>query len=162
MDNTLTKISLPDIRNLIEKIENACSQFQMVSLTRQLEAAQTLLSENPPIDVAVLGQFKAGKSSFLNSLLNQTVLPVGVIPVTTAVTRLQYGNKEKALIRHFDGHTTETSLNDIVKLLILNCLHCKNIQDCALLTLRDWGASINITNPHQKNGFLLLEQRFWP
>ena len=115
MDNTLAKISLSDIRNLIEKIENACSQFQMVSLTRQLEAAQTLLSENPPIDVAVLGQFKAGKSSFLNSLLNQSVLPVGAIPVTTAVTRLQYGNKERALVRHFDGHTTETSLNDIVK-----------------------------------------------
>jgi len=72
-----------------------------------------LLEENPPIDVAVMGQFKAGKSSFLNSLLGQNVLPVGAIPVTTAITRLQYGNKERVLVRHFDGYTTEVTQAEI-------------------------------------------------
>jgi ribosome biogenesis GTPase A len=43
------------------------------------------------MDVAVLGQFKAGKSSFINSLPGQDVVPVGVVPVTTVVTRLRYG-----------------------------------------------------------------------
>jgi GTP-binding protein EngB required for normal cell division len=62
-----------------------------------------------------MGQFKAGKSSFLNSLLGQDVLPVGAIPVTTAITRLQYGNNERALVRHFDGRITEVPLIGIVK-----------------------------------------------
>lgn len=115
MENISDKMPLSDIRNLLEIIADACDRFQIVSLTRQMEAAQTLLLENPPIDVAVLGQFKPGKSSFLNSILGQSVLPVGAIPVTTTITRLQYGNKEKALVRHFDGRTTEVPLTDIVK-----------------------------------------------
>ena len=112
---TINQISLSDIRLLLENIADACSRFQMVSLTRQLEAAQTLLTENPPIDVAVMGQFKAGKSSFLNSLIGQSILPVGAIPVTTAITRLQYGETERLLVRHFDGTVTEAPLTDIAE-----------------------------------------------
>lgn len=115
MENISDNMPLSDIRHILEKIADACDRFQMISLNRQLEVAWALLEENPPIDVAVMGQFKAGKSSFLNSLIGQDVLPVGAIPVTTAITRLQYGNKESALVRHFDGRTTEVPLNDIVK-----------------------------------------------
>lgn len=115
MDNISNQMPLSDIRVLLENIADACDRFQMISLSRQLEVAQTLLSENPLIDVAVLGQFKAGKSSFLNSLLGQSVLPVGAIPVTTAITRLQYGNKERAIVRHFDGRIKEVPLTDIVE-----------------------------------------------
>jgi GTP-binding protein EngB required for normal cell division len=115
MDNLSSQIPLSDIRNLLKVISDACARFQMVSLTCQLEASQALLSENPPIDVAVLGQFKAGKSSFLNSLLGQAVLPVGAIPVTTAITRLQYGDMERALVRHFNGRTNEVPLADIIE-----------------------------------------------
>lgn len=114
MDNVSNQMSIPEIRGLLEIISDVCNRFQMISLTRQLEATQTLLSENPPIDVAVLGQFKAGKSSFLNSLIGQNVLPVGAIPVTTAITRLQYGTKEQALIKHFNGQITEVPLTDII------------------------------------------------
>ncbi|MGO8714743.1 MAG: dynamin family protein [Smithella sp.] len=115
MDDISNQIPLSDIRVLLENIADTCDRFQMISLTRQLEAAQTLFSENPPIDIAVMGQFKAGKSSFLNSLLGQSVLPVGATPVTTAITRLQYGNKERAIVRHFDGSTSEVPLTDIVE-----------------------------------------------
>jgi GTP-binding protein EngB required for normal cell division len=108
-------ISLSDIRNLLGLLDVTVKSFSMMSLERQLVAAKDLLLENPPIDVAVLGQFKAGKSSFLNSFLGQAVLPVGAIPVTTAITRLQYGESERALVRHFNGRTTEVPLADIVE-----------------------------------------------
>ncbi|MEN6620342.1 MAG: dynamin family protein, partial [Smithella sp.] len=115
MENTPDKITLSHIRGLLQTIRHATETFQLSSLTRQLEAADNLLLQNPPIDVAVLGQFKAGKSSFLNSLLGQNVLPVGAIPVTTAITRLQYGPRERALVQHFNGKTTEIPLADIVE-----------------------------------------------
>ena len=115
MENVLPQKSVPDIRRHLKIIADACSRFRMLSLNRQLEATQSLLHENPPIDIAVLGQFKAGKSSFLNSLLGQNILSVGAIPVTTAVTRLQYGAEEKAIARHFDGHITEIPSAEIVK-----------------------------------------------
>jgi GTP-binding protein EngB required for normal cell division len=100
----------PFMREFLSTLQNTVERFQMVSLFRQLDATMALLLENPPIDVVVLGQFKAGKSSFLNSLLSQTVSPVGAIPVTTTITRLRYGDIERILVRHFNGHTTEVPI----------------------------------------------------
>jgi GTP-binding protein EngB required for normal cell division len=103
--------SLQDtIESLLARIREICTQFYIVSLNRQIESCQNLLRQDQLIDVAILGQFKAGKSSFLNSLIGKPILPVGVIPVTTTITRLQYGKKEKAIIRHYDGKQNEVDI----------------------------------------------------
>src|ERR1039458_2223010 len=47
---------------------------------------------------AVLGRFKAGKSSFLNHFIGRNVLPVGVVPVTAVVTEIRYGACEQARV----------------------------------------------------------------
>jgi GTP-binding protein EngB required for normal cell division len=106
-------MTLSQIRNLLQTIHEVCARFQLVSLNRRLAAGKSLLAQNPPIDVAILGQFKAGKSSFINSLIGKDVLPVGAIPVTTAITRLQYGEAERVVVRHFDGSITEVALSDV-------------------------------------------------
>ena len=49
--------------------------------------------------VACVGQFKRGKSSLLNALVGQPLLPVGVVPITTAVTVLRYGARVRARVR---------------------------------------------------------------
>jgi ribosome biogenesis GTPase A len=79
----------------------------------KLNACESLLVENPLIDIAIVGQFKAGKSSFINSLIGTSILPVGVIPVTTVTTCLQYGDRERAIVSFFDGKKTEVGLNEI-------------------------------------------------
>jgi len=91
----------------LQQVRDACGRMQILSLYRRLEACETLFVDNPPIDVAILGQFKAGKSSFVNSLIGRDVLPVGVIPVTTVITRLQFGERERAMISFYDGTSKE-------------------------------------------------------
>jgi GTP-binding protein EngB required for normal cell division len=98
---------------ILNKVRNICGQLKIVSLNRQIEVCLNLLGKSPLIDVAVLGQFKAGKSSFLNSLIGRPLLPVGAIPVTTVITRLQYGEKERAVVSHFDGTKEEIPLQDL-------------------------------------------------
>jgi GTP-binding protein EngB required for normal cell division len=100
-------------QNFLTGIREVCNRFQIVSLNRQLEACENLLQQDQIIDVAILGQFKAGKSSFLNSLVGKPLLPVGVIPVTTTITRLQYGKKEMVIIRYFDGQQIEVDITAI-------------------------------------------------
>jgi len=113
MEKTTKKITPSQIRDLLRTVQDVCARFQLVSLNRQIEVLEGLLAQNVLIDVAVLGQFKSGKSSFINSLISKSVLPVGVIPVTTAITRLQYGEREQVVVSHFDGTTTETPLKNI-------------------------------------------------
>jgi len=101
---------------VLETIRDAAVRFQITSLSRQLEAARDLLRETRLIDVAMLGQFKAGKTSFINSLIGTSVLPVGVIPVTTVITRItrvQYGARERAMVTFLDGRKQEIALPDI-------------------------------------------------
>jgi len=98
---------------LLPRIQEICDQFHIISLNRQIEACENLLQQNQLIDVAILGQFKSGKSSFLNSLIGKPILPVGVIPVTTAITRVQYGKRERAVVRHFDGQQTDVDIGAI-------------------------------------------------
>jgi small GTP-binding protein len=64
-------------------------------------------------DVAVVGEFNRGKSSLLNRLLDNVVLPSGVLPVTSVLTEIAYGEEEQASVRFEDG-TTEVI--DLVQL----------------------------------------------
>ena len=42
--------------------------------------------QNERLQIAVLGQFKRGKSTFVNALLGAPVLPTAVVPLTSIAT----------------------------------------------------------------------------
>jgi hypothetical protein len=63
--------------------------------------------------VACLGQFKRGKSTLLNALVGEPILPVGVVPVTSVVTILRYGDPRAAIVHFSDGHTELIALDAI-------------------------------------------------
>ena len=48
--------------------------------------------------VACVGQFKRGKSTLLNALVGEPVLPTGIVPVTAVPTVLRYGNARSARV----------------------------------------------------------------
>jgi GTP-binding protein EngB required for normal cell division len=62
--------------------------------------------------VACVGQFKRGKSTFLNALLGEPVLPTGVVPVTSAITVLRHGPRG-ARVSFQDGRTEEVALETL-------------------------------------------------
>ncbi len=49
--------------------------------------------------VACVGQFKRGKSTLINALIGASVLPAGVVPVTTVPTVIRHGDHRQARIR---------------------------------------------------------------
>ena len=136
---------------LLPRIQEICDQFHIVSLNRQIEACENLLQQDQLIDVAILGQFKSGKSSFLNSLIGKPILPVGVIPVTTTITRLQYGRIEKAIVRHFDGQQTEVDIGAIEEFTseAQNPANRKNVElvDVELPSLEKYGGLRLVDTP---------------
>jgi hypothetical protein len=56
---------------------------KLLSLTERLEEGR--------FHLAVLGQFKRGKSTLLNAFLGEALLPTSVVPLTATPTFLQYG-----------------------------------------------------------------------
>ena len=65
--------------------------------------------ENHHMTVAVIGQFKRGKSTLVNSLLGTDILPTGIIPITAAVTLITYG-EPSAQVHFKNGRVQPTTL----------------------------------------------------
>ncbi len=64
--------------------------------------------------IAVLGEFKRGKSTLVNALIGRPVLPAGVVPVTTVVTEVHFGDaRAGALVVFEDGTDREVALEDV-------------------------------------------------
>jgi len=93
------------LRNAVERVGAICERFCVNSLAPQLAACEELLRNGGVVDVAVLGQFKAGKSSFLNGLIGAPVVPVDVLPSTAAVTRIGYGPGERVTVHGLAGES---------------------------------------------------------
>jgi GTP-binding protein EngB required for normal cell division len=94
----------------IDRISSICGRFRIDSLAPQLAACEDLLRGSGVVNVAVLGQFKAGKSSFLNGLIGGDVVPVDVLPSTAVVTRIGYGPMERVTVHGLAGEPFEIPL----------------------------------------------------
>ena len=57
--------------------------------------------------LAILGLFKRGKSTLINAMLGSPILPTGVIPVTSVITRIRYGNTLTSRITFSDNSEKE-------------------------------------------------------
>lgn len=58
--------------------------------------------EKETLTLSIIGQFKRGKSTLANYILDDDILPVGIVPITSAVTRVYYGEKS-AEVHFFNG-----------------------------------------------------------
>ena len=62
--------------------------------------------------VACLGQFKRGKSTVVNALLGEALLPTGTAPVTSVVTIIRHGAR-RARVRLVGGEWLEIQVADL-------------------------------------------------
>jgi GTPase Era involved in 16S rRNA processing len=81
------------------------SANQAKTLERLHALRERLASER--FQLAVLGQFKRGKSTVLNALLGQSVLPIGVVPVTAIPTFLEPASALKIRVTYLSAKAEE-------------------------------------------------------
>ncbi|MGO8792564.1 MAG: dynamin family protein [Terriglobia bacterium] len=63
--------------------------------------------------LACIGQFKRGKSTLINALIGEPILPVGFIPVTAVPTVIRYGAHKKVRIQFRDGAWQQIASADL-------------------------------------------------
>jgi len=63
--------------------------------------------------VACVGQFKRGKSTLLNALIGDPILPSGIVPVTAVPTILRFGRHYGARVRLQRGEWAEIAVHEI-------------------------------------------------
>ena len=77
-----------------------------------LEAADRRLSD-AVFKLVVLGEYKRGKTTLINALLGEAVLPMAVVPLTSVVTEVQHGATPEARIEFLGGGSRSVSLDEL-------------------------------------------------
>ena len=98
----------PQFSELLGKISGTISSIgpQFHHYGRKLNDLAIRYSDGR-FHLAVLGQFKRGKSTLLNALTGEPILPVGVVPLTATPTFLQYGKAAKISVQYKGGRPTD-------------------------------------------------------
>ncbi len=81
--------------NILEttiKARELFSEFELCRLQEQETQKLAERLENKKITIAVIGQFKRGKTTLINTILGSELLPVGIVPITAAITRIEYAD----------------------------------------------------------------------
>lgn len=100
-----------DLSQLIEISEYLDDRESTSILTKM----KTAISSGNYI-LTVMGQFSAGKSTLINALIGEKILPVNKTETTAVVTYLKYGTENHAELIYSDGKTEECSIEEAMKL----------------------------------------------
>lgn len=93
----------------IEKLINSIDELMALAVERNKTAAVNILEETKrrlidnKFTLVVLGEFKRGKSTFINALLGEKLLPSAVIPLTAIPTVLEYSLNVEGVVLFKDG-----------------------------------------------------------
>ena len=110
IDQTVERPSIEEVLHTLLRVEvcgavNTILREKLLSLKGKLAANQ--------LHLAVLGQMKRGKSSFINALLGAEILPTGVLPVTAVITEIKYGSVTCVTILRTTGQREEVGLGTL-------------------------------------------------
>jgi GTP-binding protein EngB required for normal cell division len=98
----------PTLSRVLTRLAEA-AELLGVAEVRDLAAEVAGRLQALRLEVAVVGEFKRGKSSLLNALVGREVLPVGVLPLTAVPTVLEQG-EEGLVVEFADGRQEQRRL----------------------------------------------------
>lgn len=105
--------------------------------------------ETNAFNLVVIGQFKRGKTSLINALLGADILPVAVVPLTSIVTIMTYGNVLRIKVFFNDGRVTEIKPESLSE-YVTEKGNPKNVKDVSEVV-------ITYPSPYLKDGVRLID-----
>lgn len=99
--------------------------------------------------LAVMGQYKRGKSTLINALLGEPVLPTGVLPLTSIATELKSGPRRRAEVIFSNGRREEVPIDD----LALYCTEKHNPQNQKGVAR----VQVELPNPRLASGLVITD-----
>lgn len=97
-------------------LENLSAQLGNEHVKSELHKGENSLMEDK-FKLVVVGEFSRGKSTFINALLGQRILPAKSDPTTTTINRISYGESKKFILHYRDAtpdvEISESEFKDI-------------------------------------------------
>lgn len=88
---------------LAQQLQGVLHTLNMTSWQEKVQQlAQRAKADN--FKILVMGEFKRGKSTFINSLLGEEILPSYAIPCTAIINEIKWGDKPLAVLHFLPGN----------------------------------------------------------
>ncbi|MFB3778368.1 MAG: dynamin family protein [Bryobacteraceae bacterium] len=125
LDSSLAQGPLADLNARLERLGKADGGADALRLLDRIISDRGLVELRPRLstiverlesnryEIAVFGRVSSGKSSLLNHVLQTTVLPVGVTPITAVPTRLIHGREPLLRVSFADRRTEERPIEHL-------------------------------------------------
>ena len=111
------KVFTNDFKGELARLVNDLNDPSL-HISEQIKESLNLLIDtlNEPPLIAVIGQFSSGKSTFLNALLGQDILPSGLTPVTEKAVRLKFAKMPLLSVKFINGSESLLASSDLAEL----------------------------------------------
>jgi tetratricopeptide (TPR) repeat protein len=102
----------PELFDILERVHGLMqSRTQWSELS--VEIARIREDYDKPLLLTVMGEFNAGKSTFINAVAGEPVAPMGVTPTTATINVLKYGPERLVRVLHRSGKVKELAYEDL-------------------------------------------------
>ncbi len=132
-------------------VERIVNEYGFVSLRANVDSFRSSLNSVGRVEVGIFGAFKAGKSSLINSIIGETALPVGVVPVTAVPTHVLFGESPGVSVEFKDGAVRDISPGEIEQYVSerFNPSNTRNVAAVSIRTpsMREYGRLIFTDTP---------------
>ncbi len=108
-----SRISAEQVADLLTELGEIADRSGLQSLKKEVFEERLPMLTQEQITLVVLGEFNHGKSTIVNALLNEEVLPMGITPTTAVITHLVYGQKRKISVKPVFGEKYEIELSEL-------------------------------------------------
>jgi len=111
-NNTYKKFSRNNLENALLEFKNIIYSKLDSKEKEILNNLHKKLIENV-VNFVVIGQFKRGKSTFINTLLGEKILPTGVIPLTSIITIVKFSEAFIAKVFFNNNTSNEIKISEL-------------------------------------------------
>ena len=103
------------VNELIDSLEQLREYASSLQLDNTAKSIGDVIAKNAGehFEVAIVGEFKRGKSTLINAILGQEVLPADVLPATATLNRVTYSKDPYVVVEYKDGSSEKVDINHL-------------------------------------------------
>ena len=103
------------VTNITTDLKKLREYSQKLELNGNISGIDEILRRmaNDNFNVAIVGEFKRGKSTVINALLGKNILPVDVLPTTATLNKITYNVTPFVTVEYKDGRKEQIGIEEL-------------------------------------------------
>ncbi len=104
---------MSDVVSTLSEIEKISGSLELHETCQSLSVSRKKL-RNHHFSVGIMGEFKRGKSTVINSLLEREIMPSDIMPCSATMNRVTYDTEAHVKLRMMDGFIKPIEIDELI------------------------------------------------